>query len=275
MGYFFNPEFLENTPAFYLKQKEKDFARQRILVEGYKPLGAAGWDRKKLFRIMRQWQFYVLPFGYLFVQPSFPNQQPYFALWLKSEGHSTYQVNVWPTGQAALSVVVQVVAGMLSDSPLLHGRRWQPIVIMQGVTLFASIALAVWNIPIGLKYAAFFLAWSSAGVPGIYYSWFPDLMPHDHEMRGFLIAFSNVFSYVNQIWYQDAVWRTAESPRFKQGFIAAAAFSIALILTTLLMRLLEVHEEKRWALAQRRSSDVESSIRDPEKENGQFAEKRK
>ena len=262
MGYAFCPDFPENTRAFYLDQTEIEFARHRLLAQGYKPLGASKWDRTKIFRIMRHWQFFVLPLGYLFVQSSFPNQQPYFALWLKAEGHSTYEVNVWPTGQAALGVVVQVVAGMLSDSPLLQGRRWPPIVVMQGVTLFASVVLAIWDVPIGLKYAANYLAWASAGVPGLYYSWFPELMPLDHEMRGFLIAFSNVFSYVNQIWFSDAVWRTSESPRFKPGFIAATAFSVALILTTFLIRFLEKRDDRKRELVDSSSGDITSSVVD-------------
>lgn len=140
--------------------------------------------------------------------------------------------------------MTQIVAGMLSDSPLLRGRRWQPLVVLQGVSVFASIVLAVWDVPIGLKYAAMYLTSTAAGVPGIYYAWFPDLMPDDHEKRGFLIAFSNVFSYVNQIWFADAFWRTSEKPRFHPGFIAAATFGCVLILTALLMHMLEQRDTR-------------------------------
>lgn len=53
------------------------------------------------------------------------------------------------------------------------------------------------------------------------------------------------FSYVNQIWYSDAVWRTSESPEFKPGFIACATFGVILIITTIFMRLLEVRDKKK------------------------------
>lgn len=49
---------------------------------------------------------------------------------------------------------------------------------------------------------------------------------------------------MNQIWFSDAVWRTSESPEFKPGFIACASFGVVLILTCLLMRWLEVRDEK-------------------------------
>ena len=128
---------------------------------------------------------------------------------------------------------------MLSDSPLLKGHRWQAIAVMQGGTVFACIVLAIWTVPNGLKYTAFYLSYTSAGVPGIYFSWFPDLMPHDHEMRGFMTAFANIFSYVNQIWFSLTFWRTAAAPQFHIGFIAAAVFGVVLILTSLGMRFLE------------------------------------
>jgi hypothetical protein len=105
-----------------------------------------------------------LPIGYFFVQASFPAQQPAFALWLKSEGFSVTQINVLPTGQSGIGVFVQIAAGMLSDSPLLRGKRWQAIV-MQAGTFFGAVVLAIWNVPRKLKYAAFYLSYMSAGVP--------------------------------------------------------------------------------------------------------------
>ncbi|CAN8105195.1 unnamed protein product [Discula destructiva] len=245
LGFFFNPDFPENTRAFYLSADEAAFARQRLVDDGYTPLGASVWDKKKILRIFGTWQFWVLGTSYFFVQSACPTQQPFFSLYLKATGHSVYERNVWPTGQYAVGLVTQVGAGMLSDSPLLKGKRWQAISVMQGGTIFSAIVLAVWKVPLGLKYFAYFLSYTSAGVPGLYYSWFPDLMPGDHEMRGFMTAFSNIFSYVNQIWFSDAVWRTSESPEFKPGFIACATFGVILILTTIFMRFLEVRDKTR------------------------------
>ncbi|KAH8882024.1 major facilitator superfamily transporter [Thozetella sp. PMI_491] len=258
LGYFFNPDFPETTRAFYITKEEAKFARQRLIDDGYKPLGHAPWDRKKIFRIVLSWQFWILSLGYFLVQSSYPSQQPFFSLWLKSEGHSVNQVNVWPTGQYAIGFVTQILAGMISDSSLLKGRRWQPLIVLQGISVFGSIVLAVWDVPIGLKYAAMYLTSTAAGVPGIYYSWFPDLMPHDHEMRGFLTAFSNIFSYINQIWFSNAFWRTSEAPQFKPGFIAAASFGVTLIVTALVIRFLENRDSRARAL-QEDTSDAGAS----------------
>jgi hypothetical protein len=99
--------------------------RQRLILDGYTPLGSESskWDKKKILRIATTWQFWVLSFGYFFVQSSHPSQQPFYSLWLKAEHHTVYQINVWPTGQSAVGAVTQIIAGMLSDSPLLSGKR--------------------------------------------------------------------------------------------------------------------------------------------------------
>ncbi len=196
--------------------------------------------------------------GYFLVQSSFPIHQPAFALWLKDNGHTVYQRNAWPTGQVAIGVVVQIAAGMISDSPLLKGRRWPVIIVMQAGSLIGTSILAAWNVSDRVKYFAFYISYFSAGVPGPYFAWFSDLVPHDHEMRGFLIAAANMFSYINSIWYTVAFWRTAEGPRFKAGFTAASAFGAAMIVLTVILQFLQKRDDRRRAAENKTRVDVET-----------------
>ncbi|KAJ4348004.1 uncharacterized protein N0V89_009376 [Didymosphaeria variabile] len=245
LGYFFIPDFPETTRAFYITKEEAARQCARLIEEGQKPLGHNPWNKKKILHIAKQWQLWVLPLGYFFVQTSFPNEQPAYALWLKSTGHSVYQRNVWPTGQVAVGVVVQILAGMLSDSPLLGGRRWPAIIVMQTGMLFGAIIIAIWKVPDTLKYVAYYFTYFGAGVPGPYFAWYSDLIPHDHEMRGFVIAVSNMFSYIMRIWWTNAVWRTIDAPRYKAGFIGASAMGVGMIALTFLLRMLQNRDEKR------------------------------
>jgi MFS transporter, ACS family, pantothenate transporter len=246
-GFIFYPDFPETTKAFYITPVEQEFACARLLTDGLAPLGAAKWDRTKIFRIMSHWQFWLLPLGYFLVQGSFPSYQPVYALWLKATKHTVYEANVWPTGQIAVGVVVQILAGMLSDSPLLRGKRWQAIVAMQSLTIFSTIVLATWNVPTGLKYVAYYLMYSSAGVPGVYYAWYSDLIAHDHEMRGFVIACSNMFSYIQSIWFTIVVWRTVDGPQFHKGFIFASVLGCALCCFCVMIRQLEKRMKRKRA----------------------------
>lgn len=258
LGYFFIPDFPETTKAFYITKEEAERQCRRLIDEGQKPLGHNPWTRKKFFNILKQWQFWVLPLGYWFVQGSFPSYQPIMALWLKGEGHTVYQRNVWPTGQVAVGVVVQLLAGALSDSPLLKGRRWPAIVVMQAGSLFGMVILAVWSVSDNLKYVAYYFAYFCSGVPGPYFAWYADLIPHDHEMRGFLIAASNMFSFIMSIWYTSAVWRTADAPRFQAGFTAASVLGVAMIVLTQVLRLLQKKDEKKRAQGEELAEDIEA-----------------
>ncbi|KAJ5526648.1 hypothetical protein N7513_010807 [Penicillium frequentans] len=257
MGFVCNPDFPETTRAFYLTAEEVQLARRRLARDGLAELGKSSWDRWKILRIARHWQTWVLPIGYFLVQAACPNQQPAFALWLKAEGYSVSQVNVLPTGQSAVAVIAQIAAGMLSDSPLFRGRRWQMITVMQAGTFIGIVILLVWNVPLGARYFGYYILWFAYGVPGVYFSWFPDLMKGDHEMRGFVIAVSNMFCYIMMIWYDDAVWRTAESPRFRPGFTSALICSAVLVLWVVGIHLLQRREEARSVPS---SSDEEDVI---------------
>ncbi|KAF1952991.1 pantothenate transporter liz1 [Byssothecium circinans] len=244
VGYFFIPDFPETTRAFYITKEEAEKQCARL----------------KLLRVVKQWQFWVLPLGYFFVQGSFPAEQPVMALYLKATNHSVYERNVWPTGQVAVGVVVQIAAGILSDSPLLKGRRWPAIVVMQGVTRFSVIILAVWDILVGLKYVAYYLSYFGAGVPGPYYAWYSELIPHDHEMRGFVIAASNMFSFIMRIWYSLAVWRTIDAPRFKAGLTAASVLGAAMISLTLILRVLQKRDQRKRVREIGALEDVETPL---------------
>jgi ACS family pantothenate transporter-like MFS transporter len=260
LGYFFLPDFPETSRAFFFSQSEIDFAKQRLQQKGYTPLGAAPWDRKKIFRIAKHWQFWVLPFGYFLIQCALPVQQPAFALWLKAKGLPVSAINIQPTGQAGLAAAVQILGGMLSDSPLLKGKRWQVIIAMQLGTLIGTIIIIVWNVSDSLKYAAYYLSYTSSGVPGLYYSWYPELIPHDHEMRGFVVASSNTFSFIMQIWWQLALWRTIEAPTFKGGFIGATVTGAAVILLCLVLRTLEHRDKRKRSFEEQGTQDIETPI---------------
>ena len=105
-----------------------------------------------------------LAFGYFCGQSSFPAAQPALALYLKSTGYSVYQVNVWPARQSAPAVVIQISAGVLPDSPLLNGMRWQARAFIQAGSFFGAVIAAVWTVPKGLLYVVYYMSYMSAGV---------------------------------------------------------------------------------------------------------------
>ena len=77
-------------------------------------------------------------------------------------------------------------------------------------------------------------------------------------MRGFIIAVSNMFSYIMRIWFNTAVWRTIEAPRFHAGFTAASVLGGAMILLALVLRLLQKKDEHTRAKGVDGAHDLEA-----------------
>jgi hypothetical protein len=80
---------------------------------------------------------------------------------------------------------------MISDLPMLKGRRRPLIIVMQVGTLVGVSIVAAWYVSDEVKHFAYYISYMSAGVPWPYYAWF-NLIPHDHEIRGLVIAASNI-----------------------------------------------------------------------------------
>ena len=147
----------------------------------------------------------------------------------------------------------------------MKGRRWPSIIVMQAGTFIGITILAAGNVSDRVKYFAYYISYFSAGVPGPYFAWYSDLIPHDHEMRGFVIAASNMFSYIMSIWYTTAVWRTVDAPRFKAGFTAAAVLGALMIVLTLVLRLLQGKDDRKRAQEVAIAEDVEAPAASVEK----------
>jgi ACS family pantothenate transporter-like MFS transporter len=148
-----------------LSLREREPARQRLLIESYKPFGQTAWGTTKIFRVGKQWQFWLWPLGYVFIQSSFPFALSDFALYLKATHDSIYEINVWPTEQSAIGVVVQIATAMLVDSPLLNGRHWQAISFMQTGTFIGAVIIIASNVPEGARFFAYYIMYAFAGIP--------------------------------------------------------------------------------------------------------------
>lgn len=66
-------------------------------------------------------------------------------------------------------------------------------------------------------------------------------------------------SSIQSVWFTIAVWRTLEAPRFKPGFIFASTLGVAIFLLSLLIRFLQLRDEKNYVLTKDGTSDTEAT----------------
>lgn len=70
---------------------------------------------------------------------------------------------------------------------------------------------------------------------------------------------SNMFSYINVIWYTIAVWRTVDAPRFHAGFTACAVFGAAMISLTVILQFLQRRDDRKRAADGTTAVDIETT----------------
>ncbi|KAF2156308.1 MFS general substrate transporter [Myriangium duriaei CBS 260.36] len=244
-GYFMLPDVPETTRAWYLTEEERQLAKRRMLAEGRK--GQAPYTKAKVLKIVKSWHIYLLTLLYVTFNNGNAGAAPVFAQYLKASKHPKYaiwQINVYPTTTNAVQVVTTLAYAWSSDT-FLRGARWPPIVFGGLVNIMVYVSLAIWNIPVGWKWACFILMGFGGGLSGLCMAWAHEICAQDQEERAIVVATMNEMAYVLQAWLPLIVWRQVEAPKYQKGFITVSFLSALMIATALVTRALHGREKRR------------------------------
>ncbi|KAK7755094.1 hypothetical protein SLS62_002909 [Diatrype stigma] len=203
---------------------DRVMARERMRIAGRAP--RQGLGRSALKRIFGRWHIYLLTILYIiFINSGSSSSVSPLSLWLKSQGYPVAQVNIIPTGAAAIQLVLTVVFAMVSDL-IRHRARIMSISTLLG--LFAAVCLAVWNIPLGLKWVAMMLT-QRASVPygPLSMSWTNEICGADAEERAVVIGVMNSMGYAFNAWVPLLTYPQVDAPTFRRGFVFTACAFVA------------------------------------------------
>jgi ACS family pantothenate transporter-like MFS transporter len=270
-GFFLIPDLPENSRAFYLRKDQIELAVKRMDDVGRAPRSKLGWSAWK--RIFGRWHVYLLTILYIIFinavscctypkpcpqNPVTPthmtmSQQPSgsvqpFTLWLKATGkYSIELINVIPTSQAAVQLVLTVLFAVFSD----HWRNRPALMSVSTFWgFFTAVVLAVWTVPDGLKWFAFemfrayvpygpiSMAWAKYVLlipppPSSMESCFADTLPRseicsaDAEERAIVLGIMNAFGYAVNAWLPYLVFPAVDAPQFHKGFIFSSVMFVA------------------------------------------------
>ncbi|ORY68279.1 major facilitator superfamily transporter [Pseudomassariella vexata] len=241
-GFFFFPDVPEITRAWWLTKEEIEIAKRRMRLEGRANRGGS-YTKAKFRKIFGSWHLYALTLLYIFFNNgSGYGSQPAFALWLKSTGHSVTQVNTYPTIASAISIIFALIYAWTSDT-LFKGARWPPIVFSGVVLIILNTSLAIWDIPVGWKWACYILGMIGGGISGLTFAWAHEICGEDNEERAFVVGSMNEMAYVMQAWLPLLIWQQVEAPRYQKGFITMVFFAAGMALTALTIRYLHRREK--------------------------------
>ncbi|KAF8852076.1 MFS general substrate transporter [Acephala macrosclerotiorum] len=237
-GFFILPDVPEITRAWYLKPEEIEYSKQRMLLEGREQ--RKPYTKAKFAKIFKSWHIYLLSLLYIFFNNGAAGATPVFAQYLKDSKKPKYtisQINVYPTGTNAVQVVSTLAYAWISDS-VLNGARWPPIVFGGVMNIMCYVSLAIWHIPVGWKWACYYIMGTGFGLSGLCMAWAHEICNEDNEERALVVGSMNEIAYVLQAWLPLLVWQQVDAPNYQKGFITLSVFGVLLIVTTFSIRYL-------------------------------------
>ncbi|KAF7870420.1 hypothetical protein EAF04_004165 [Stromatinia cepivora] len=166
-GYFMLPDVPEIAKAWYFSKEELEYGKKRMELEGREQ--RKPYTRAKITKIFSSWHIYALTLLYVAFNNGGSGAAPVFAQFLKDSKNPKYtvgQINTYPTGTSAVQIVTTLAYAWSSDT-ILNGKRWPPIIFGGAVNITCYVSLAIWDIPIGWKWACYYLMGSGYGLSGI------------------------------------------------------------------------------------------------------------
>lgn len=92
----------------------------------------------------------------------------------------------------------------------------------------SSILLAIWNIPDGLKWFAYYISRVAVPYGPLSMSWANEICGADAEERAVVIGIMNSLGYAVNAWLPLLVYPATDAPRFRKGFIFSTVLFVPL-----------------------------------------------
>lgn len=103
------------------------------------------------------------------------------------------------------------------------------MVIASSFALLSSLILAIWSVPIGLHWFAYFAGKAAIAFGPLSMTWANEICSADAEERAIVLGVMNSAAYTFNAWVPLLTYPVKEAPRFKIGFIFSTCASVVLI----------------------------------------------
>ncbi|PON23348.1 pantothenate transporter liz1 [Trichoderma gamsii] len=229
------------TIPIALLRHDIELARERMAAENREPRKPITLSVIK--SVLTGWHFWVLvTFAFFFSQADGVSSNSGLPLWLKAEGYSVKDINTITTVMPAVTIVASIICGVFSD---IYDAKVLLIAITALLNIFAGILLAIWNIPSGLKFFAFFLSGSADGIAAVIYAWANEICSSNAEERAIVLSSMNTIGNTFGAWLPLFVWKTVDAPRYLIGYNWAIALDVCMLAMLFVLRSFWNQEKKR------------------------------
>jgi ACS family pantothenate transporter-like MFS transporter len=110
---------------------------------------------------------------------------------------------------------------------------------------FAALCLAIWSIPTGLKWFAFFLQKASVPYGPLSMSWANEICGADAEERAIVIGVMNSMGYAFNAFVPILTYPQVDAPKFRKGFIYSVCAFLAQGIITGMIAYMQKRDAKK------------------------------
>jgi ACS family pantothenate transporter-like MFS transporter len=277
-GYLLYPDFPETTQAYYLNAEDRLLGVKRMKDIRRNPRIKLEWNIAR--RVFSRWHVYALTLLYvIFINKGSGDSVNPFSLWLKARN---YSVALMVSSHKTLyneyslmspSFLPEHYTYRCSSCPAYHNHqfcnseRFSPqtclcnvnlnrnrlirssnsnMVLMspQALGLISSVLLAIWTIPTGLTWFAFFIARASTVYGPLSMTWANEICSDDAEERAMVLGIMNAMGYAMSTWLPILTYPVVDQPQFRKGFIFTSLALLAQFAITSLTAFLHRREVK-------------------------------
>lgn len=196
LGFIVLPGHPDTCKPFILTANDIRLARERMAAENREPRKPITLSVIK--SVLTGWHFWVLvSFAFFFSQADGISSNSGLPLWLKAEGYSVEKINTITTILPAVTIVSSIICGVLSD---IYDAKVYLITITALLNILAGVVLAIWDVPKGLKFFAFFLSGSADGIAAVIYAWANEICAGNAEERAIVLSSMNTIGNTFGAW---------------------------------------------------------------------------
>ncbi|KAJ6089760.1 hypothetical protein N7467_004976 [Penicillium canescens] len=242
LGLCLLPSTPDKCTSRFLSADEIRLAQERMASENRE--ARQPFTKSKVIQILKGWRLWVLvAFAFFFSQADGVSSNSGLSLWLKAEGYSVENINTITTVSPAVTIVASVICAVFSD---IYNAKASLIATTAVLNIFACIVLAIWNVPVGLKFFAFFLSGTADGIAAIIYAWANDICAHSAEERAIVISAMNTIGNTFGAWIPLFVWKTVDAPRYLIGYNWTIALDVCMLVMLVVLQQFWAREQK-WS----------------------------
>ncbi|OGM42809.1 putative pantothenate transporter [Aspergillus bombycis] len=240
LGLCLLPSTPDRCNSRYLTPDEIRLAQERMAAEHREP--RQPFTMPRIITILKGWRIWVLVgFAFFFSQADGVSSNSGLSLWLKEENYSVESINTITTVSPAVTIVASIVCGVISD---IYDAKVSLIAITALLNIFACLVLAIWNVPVGLKFFAFFLSGTADGIAAIIYAWANEICARSAEERALVISAMNTIGNTFGAWIPLFVWKTVDAPRYLIGYNWNLALDVCMLIMLFVLRHFWVREKR-------------------------------